>query len=66
MTTALVRSASDGSEALHEAGQEAARHAIRNACREASREVELESVVIEKDAIGQPYGRIPAYTLLVA
>jgi len=59
MTTALVRSASDGSEALHEAGQEAARHAIRNACREASREVELESVVIEKDAIGQPYGRIP-------
>jgi len=56
--TTLVRSARNDRKALHKAGEEAARFAIQNACRAAYRDVAPESVAIEKDAMGKPYGRI--------
>lgn len=59
MTTVLVRCSQEGREALHQAAQVAARHAIRNAYRIAHEEVALESITIEKDALGKPHGRIP-------
>jgi len=58
MTTAFVRCASDGREALHTSGIAAARQAVRKAYREAGRDVALGSIAIEKDVSGKPHGYI--------
>src|SRR3989344_4182104 len=58
MTVALIRHVRNGRKALHEAGEEAARRAVRTACRASHREIALESVAIEKDAMGKPHGLI--------